>query len=179
MVGEDYYKLLGVSHNVSREDLKHAFHARIQEVHPDHNPGDPLAVQRTRQIIDAYRILSNSFYRRQYDELQFSPPKVVQTPPCRVRYMPQAFSSRLFAVLVFVLMGTIGAVISGAFTESQYASHGTQLRIHGIEAKSDKRPGLVSRPDYWCSKVGSEPEKAVYASPLVVKETRSTYSPGE
>ena len=63
----DYYQLLGINRGASQEILKRAFRARITSVHPDHNPDDELALERTRTLIEAYKTLSNPLTRKQYD----------------------------------------------------------------------------------------------------------------
>jgi hypothetical protein len=63
----DYYQLLGVSRRVSQDSLKRAFRSRLIEVHPDHNPGDALAVERTREIVEAYQVLSHPQTKKFYD----------------------------------------------------------------------------------------------------------------
>ena len=50
----DYYELLGVGQHVPQETLKRAFRSRLISLHPDQNPGDALAAERTRQIVEAY-----------------------------------------------------------------------------------------------------------------------------
>lgn len=63
----DYYTLLGVDRYVSQEALRHAYRRRILAMHPDHNSGSDLACARAREIIEAYRVLSNPIARRDYD----------------------------------------------------------------------------------------------------------------
>jgi len=54
----DSHQLLGVSRYASREAVKRAFRLRLLEVHPDRNPGDSTAAERTRRLIEAYHALT-------------------------------------------------------------------------------------------------------------------------
>jgi curved DNA-binding protein CbpA len=43
-VTEDPYGLLGVKRDASAEDIRKAYRRLARKVHPDLNPGDPLAI---------------------------------------------------------------------------------------------------------------------------------------
>lgn len=61
----NYYQILGVPSNATPEDIKKAFRRRAKELHPDIQPSsDRLAFQ---QVVEAYRILSEPYSRKQYD----------------------------------------------------------------------------------------------------------------
>ncbi len=67
MEAGNYYQLLGVSRYASQSALKRAYRARILDIHPDCNPERALATERTRQIIEAYSVLSDPWNRQRYD----------------------------------------------------------------------------------------------------------------
>lgn len=67
MQAEDYYQLLGVNRHASKETLRHAFRARMLELHPDLHPDDALACDQTRHLVEAYQTLSDVKARRAYD----------------------------------------------------------------------------------------------------------------
>ena len=64
----DYYKILGLERNSSREEIKRAFRKLAREYHPDVNPGDEKAEARFKEISEAYEILSDSENRKKYDQ---------------------------------------------------------------------------------------------------------------
>jgi molecular chaperone DnaJ len=66
-VKRDYYEILGVSREVSADELKRAFRQLALQYHPDRNPDDPEAAERFKEISEAYGVLSNPDKRRQYD----------------------------------------------------------------------------------------------------------------
>lgn len=55
MAPDEYYNLLGVDRSVTREALRCAFRKMVLNAHPDHNPDDTLANERTRKLIEAYK----------------------------------------------------------------------------------------------------------------------------
>lgn len=72
---EDYYKTLGVSKDVSADDLKKAYRKLAMKHHPDRNPDDPAAKDKFAAISEAYEVLSDPEKRKQYDEFGFDGPQ--------------------------------------------------------------------------------------------------------
>ena len=64
---EDYYKILGVSRNASKEELKKAYRKLALKYHPDKNKGDKQSEEKFKKINEAYAVLSNDEKRKQYD----------------------------------------------------------------------------------------------------------------
>jgi len=62
----DYYRILGVSHSASEEQIKHAFRRLAIRYHPDKNP-DPNAESIFKEVNAAYDVLSDPEKRRVYD----------------------------------------------------------------------------------------------------------------
>jgi DnaJ-class molecular chaperone len=65
--GKDYYAILGVSEQVTEEELRRAYRRLALQHHPDKNPGDPKAGERFKAISEAYAVLMDQSKRRQYD----------------------------------------------------------------------------------------------------------------
>ena len=61
---KDYYKILGVEKNASKEDIKKAFRKLAHEHHPDKNQGNDT---KFKEINEAYTALSDDQKRQQYD----------------------------------------------------------------------------------------------------------------
>lgn len=73
---ESYYDVLDVDRSASQEDIKQAFRKMAKKHHPDTKQGDdkPAASRRMKQVMAAYRVLSNERERARYDVLlQTSP----------------------------------------------------------------------------------------------------------
>lgn len=64
---KDYYSILGIDRDSSRDSVKHAFRLLAKRYHPDHHPEDPLAEERFKEIAEAYEVLGDDSMRRQYD----------------------------------------------------------------------------------------------------------------
>ncbi len=63
----DLYSTLGVSKSSSQEEIKKAYRNLARRYHPDHNPDDPEAEKRFKEVQASYDTLSDPEKRRQYD----------------------------------------------------------------------------------------------------------------
>lgn len=63
-MAKDYYNILGVEKNSSKEEIKKAFHKLAHKYHPDKKGGDE---NKFKEINEAYQILSDDSKRSQYD----------------------------------------------------------------------------------------------------------------
>lgn len=66
---KNYYDLLEVTPKASNEVIEKAYKVLIKQCHPDLYIGEEkiYAEERTRQLNEAYHVLSDSFLRSQYD----------------------------------------------------------------------------------------------------------------
>jgi molecular chaperone DnaJ len=67
---KDFYKILGVSKDVSDSDLKKDYRKLARENHPDANPGNPAAEAKFKDISEAYSVLSDSEQRKESDAVK-------------------------------------------------------------------------------------------------------------
>ena len=74
MPERNYYEVLGVSKMASIEDIQAHYLQKMHEVHPDRNPGDEdQATDRTIEVVNAYRTLSDPPARKLYDFKTLNP----------------------------------------------------------------------------------------------------------
>ena len=66
-MAKDYYSVLGVSRDASRDQIRRAYRKQALKHHPDRNPGDPQAAERFKKAAEAFEVLSDSQKRRLYD----------------------------------------------------------------------------------------------------------------
>ncbi len=66
---KDYYKVLGVERNASKDEIKRSYRKLALKTHPDRNPGDKKAEERFKGINEAYQVLSDPEKRARYDQL--------------------------------------------------------------------------------------------------------------
>lgn len=66
---KNYYELLEVNPKASSEIIEKAYKVLIKQCHPDLYVGEEkrYAEERTRELNEAYHVLSDSFLRNQYD----------------------------------------------------------------------------------------------------------------
>lgn len=64
---KDFYSILGVSKNASKEEIKKAYKKLARKYHPDLNPDNKEAEEKFKSLTTAYEVLSNDEKRKQYD----------------------------------------------------------------------------------------------------------------
>ena len=67
---KDFYKVLGVTKDVSEAELKKTYRKLSRKYHPDTNPGDAKAEAKFKEISEAYSVLSDSKERAEYDQMR-------------------------------------------------------------------------------------------------------------
>jgi molecular chaperone DnaJ len=63
----DYYEVLGVSKNATKDEIKKAYRQQALKFHPDKNPGDKKAEENFKEAAEAYEVLSNDEKKARYD----------------------------------------------------------------------------------------------------------------
>ncbi|TFC92413.1 MULTISPECIES: DnaJ C-terminal domain-containing protein [Cryobacterium] len=67
---KDFYKVLGVSKDVTPAELKKAYRKLARKYHPDSNPGNPAAEAKFKEISEAHSVIGDSAQRKEYDAVR-------------------------------------------------------------------------------------------------------------
>lgn len=63
----DYYKVLGVARNASKDEIQKAYRKQARKFHPDSNPDDKSAKVKFQEVLHAYEVLNDPEKRELYD----------------------------------------------------------------------------------------------------------------
>jgi len=70
MEQNDYYHILGVTHEATADEIKSAYRKLALKYHPDRNGGDPAAAEMMKAVNEAYAVLSDTRKRNDYDTMR-------------------------------------------------------------------------------------------------------------
>ncbi|MDA0837782.1 MAG: DnaJ domain-containing protein [Planctomycetota bacterium] len=69
-MSKDYYEILGVSDDASPDEIKRVFRRLAKQYHPDANPGNSAAVDKFKDIGEAYDIIGDEEKRNRYNDMR-------------------------------------------------------------------------------------------------------------
>ena len=72
MAKRDYYEVLGVQKNASKDDIKKAYRKLALQYHPDKNPGDKVSEEKFKEATEAYDVLADDRKKQAYDQFGFA-----------------------------------------------------------------------------------------------------------
>ncbi|MDP8228258.1 MAG: molecular chaperone DnaJ [Candidatus Electryoneaceae bacterium] len=72
MAKRDYYEILGVPRDAEPDRVKKAYRKLAMQYHPDRNQDDPNAVEKFKEVGEAYAVLSDANKKAQYDRFGHS-----------------------------------------------------------------------------------------------------------
>ncbi len=128
-MNKDYYKILGVDRDASKDEIKKVYRRLALKYHPDRNKS-PDAEDKFKEISEAYAVLSDDEKRRQYDMLghegigaRYTYEDLFRDINFEDIFRDIGFGSfnRIFDIL-------FGRSRSRAYTRADYIRKGTDLR---------------------------------------------------
>jgi DnaJ-class molecular chaperone len=72
-MSENFYNILGISENSTKDEIKKAYRGLQMKYHPDKNPGSQEAHDMTQKINEAYETLGDDQKRQEYDMMRNNP----------------------------------------------------------------------------------------------------------
>src|ERR1035437_281517 len=67
MAKRDYYEILGVDRNATKDDFKKAYRKLAMQFHPDRNPDNKEAEDKFKEAAEAYEVLNDDDKKARYD----------------------------------------------------------------------------------------------------------------
>ncbi len=112
----DLYTVLGVTPAASTDEIAAAFRSHAKALHPDRNPGDPIAAERFKDLTLAYQTLvrprSRAAYDRRHRAAPVAPPPAPHREPL-FRTPGRARAALWGGVALFVLgLATAGILLA-------------------------------------------------------------------
>lgn len=125
MEKRDYYEVLGVSKNATKDEIKKAYRQQALKYHPDKNPGNKEAEEKFKEAAEAYEILSNDDKRAKYD--RFGHAGVGSSASGGYSGAGMTMDD-IFSSFGDIFGGGFGA-FGGSRGRGQYVNKGTNMRI--------------------------------------------------
>lgn len=136
MPSRDYYDILGVAREATKDEIKKAYRKAALRDHPDRNPGDAEAEERFKQAAEAYSVLGDVDRRSRYDRFGQEGVRGAATPD---------FQADVFADFADILGGMFGFDMGFGRSRRQGPARGASLQyqlqidleqaISGVEAE--------------------------------------------
>lgn len=166
----EFYEVLGCPPDASQREIRKAYIARAQSVHPDKNPGDPESQANFVQLCQAYHTVSDSARREEYDRYGFQLPtddsasnsdtcssttsskrtgkgKVNDLVPDPMTIFDVMFGNNMLVHIMgdmsTSLMFLAQADVGGIKSLSMHSSEGDSFRIQGEMFQEDRRVWLA------------------------------------
>jgi curved DNA-binding protein CbpA len=131
-IQKDYYEILGVLPSIDDVALAAVYRALLKKYHPDVFGGPQTeAARRTRDIIEAYRVLGNPEIRQAYDSTRKTNGSASQAPPAdeRRKTAPRANGQRRRYMVAAMVLSGIGVLT--------WATHSSQPIFEGSTGGSE------------------------------------------
>ncbi|SDP70961.1 DnaJ domain-containing protein [Rhodoferax sp. OV413] len=142
----NYYELLEVSPNASKEVLRAAYKSLMQRHHPDKHQADSAMASRAALIVQAYGVLSDAGQRAAYDvqlkqtAVRSALPAGYAAPRPRRTAAPATTSNWYLWLLAIVILAAGGLMWSLSSKKKPAPPVATAVLVTGAPALPDKLP---------------------------------------
>ena len=159
---DDYYEVLEVSRDATREEIKHAFRRLSLAHHPDVNRQDPHAAGHFQRIHQAYEMLSDTRLKEHYDR-SFAKPEWVEPNPSEHDFSKARRKRKRVMILPFALL--ISVFLALIFLVD-YQSWLTERYYRGHAQPASEKNSLAKRPDQIDQNSAAAEVRALAVTPL-------------
>ena len=110
---KNYYEILEVNQKASKEIIEKAYHVLVKKYHPDLYDGlkKQYAEKKIKEVNEAYDILSDDFFREQYDKELEKLKNEVQPKQERQRHIPKTKQEPVESTIPNYKPGSFGAIV--------------------------------------------------------------------
>lgn len=112
---KDYYYILGVARNASRDEIKKAYRKLSVKFHPDKNDGDKFFEERFKDINEAYETLVDDAKRKRYDDQSDNTTNTTSETPRSPTPKKKSAGQKWYAIIGVILL--LGPLIRFAVTK--------------------------------------------------------------
>lgn len=141
----NYYEALEVSPKASPEVLRAAYKSLIQRYHPDRHPGDQEAAARSRLVVEAYQVLSDTDKRAAYDH-QLQRQQASREAASRPRTVPPAPARRPSRDNHWLLWPVTAVVVLALWFFWSAFDERPSAGARGSHPASNSAPGAAADP---------------------------------
>ena len=134
MAKRDYYEVLEVNKNATKEEIKKAYRQKAIQYHPDKNPDNKAAEEKFKEAAEAYEVLSDDNKRSRYDQFGHAGMSGAAGNGGGGFSGGGMSMEDIFSQFGDIFGGHFGSAFSGGFGfggggRSQYVNRGSDLRV--------------------------------------------------
>lgn len=149
---KDYYEILGVSRDATKEEIGKAFKKLARKYHPDLNNNDAAAEKKFKEVNEAYEVLKDPEKRKRYDHLganwehgqNFDPPPGYENMRFTFGGGGPGQAGGDFSDFFSTIFGDLFGEKSGSGFSSRGFSQGSGFSGRGFSQKGDDAQTTIS-----------------------------------
>ena len=171
----DLYQLLGVRRSASVAEIRRAFQKAARQLHPDLNPGDPVAANRFRAVSEAFDVLVDAQRRAAYDRGET---RVPESAVPEIGFEGFDFSAEVRWAAPASRTSSPASSRSGARPRAKARHRGEDLEESVRITFDESLPSGAAPRCTWCASTAARPARERGDGPSVPWPARTARAPG-